>query len=348
MKNKKGIWIFTVIVLVFIMGGFLLIKNLAATSYGKVNTKIATVLKANKYFNPNSIKGKPMNQIREILNKDSILWSAKPIPFSNIKDTNIEISSLKIPVRIYRPEGGSKLPIVVYSHGGFWIAGNPDTSDNICRKLSKNTKAIVISVGYRLAPENPFPAGVDDVYNVVQWAHKNAESINGDSKHIAIAGDSSGGNITAAVSQMIRDKNGPDITCQVLIYSSTNLSQLNSNSWSQLSSKFNISKEDMEKYISLYIPKKEDKKNPYASPLLAKDLRGLPKTLMVIAEIDPLRDEGEAYGKKLKEAGNEVVISKYKGSVHGFIAMDKISTAGDKALNEICSYLQKEFQKDNI
>lgn len=346
MKKKKSIWVFAVIVLAFIIGAFLLIKNLTTTSYGKVNMKVGVILKAHKYFNPNTIKGKPINEIRETLNKDSIMWSAKPIPFSNIKNVNIDISSTKIPVRIYTPEGGSKLPIIIYLHGGFWIAGNLDASDNVCRKLSKNTKAIVVSVDYRLAPENPFPAGINDVYNLIQWTYKNAESINGDAKHIAVAGDSSGGNLAAAVSQMIRDKGGPHVTCQVLIYPSTNISELNSKSWSQLSNDFNISREDMEKYISLYIPKKEDRKSPYASPLLAKDFRGLPHALIITAEIDPLRDEGEAYAEKLKKAGDEVVVTRYKGCIHGFLTMDKISREGEKALNEISLYLQKEFQKD--
>ena len=184
-----------------------------------------------------------------------------------------------------------------------WIAGNLDTHDNVCRKLSLNTKAIVISVDYRLAPENPFPAGLNDVYNILEWTYKNAESINGDEKHIAIAGDSAGGNLSAAVSLMAKDKNGPHITCQVLIYPSTNIYELNTESWSYFSNDFNISKEEMEKYISLYVPRKEDRKNPYASPLLAKDFNELPDTLVITAEIDPLRDEGEAYGNKLKDTG---------------------------------------------
>lgn len=346
MKKKKGIWIFSAIILTLTTGAFLLIKNLTTTSYGKLNMKVAVMMKVNKYFNPNSIKGKKINEIRETLNKDSIKWSAKPIPFSNIKNVSIDISSSKIPVRIYTPEGGSKLPIIIYSHGGFWIGGNLDTADNICRKLSKNTKAIVVSVGYRLAPENPFPAGLNDVYNVIQWTYKNAESINGDAKHIAVAGDSAGGNLAAAVSQLARDKNGPHITCQVLVYPPTNIYHLNSKSWSYTFSDFSISREDMDKYISLYIPKKEDRKSPYASPLLAKDFKRLPHALIITAEIDPLRDEGEAYAEKLKESNNEVVVTMYKGSTHGFLSMDQISKEGDKALNEISLYLQKEFQKD--
>lgn len=346
MKKKKGIWIFLIIVLVITIIAFLFIKSLITTSYGKAEVKVAVMTKINKYLNPNSIKGKPVKELREILNNDTAKWSAKPTPFSNIKNISIDTSKNKIPVRIYTPEGGSKFPIIVYSHGGFWIAGNVDSRDNICRKLAKNTKAIVVSVEYRLAPENPFPAGLDDVYNVVQWVYKNAEIINGDAKHIAVAGDSAGGNISAVVSQMSRDKNGPHITCQVLIYPSTNIYELNSKSWSYVSNELTISREDMEKFISLYVPKKEDRKNPYASPLLANDFKDLPDTLIIIAEIDPLRDEGKAYGQKLKEAGNQVVISMYKGCPHGFLTMDRISSSGDKAITEISLYLQEEFQKD--
>lgn len=346
MKKKKGVWIFLIIILAIIIVAFLFIKNLITTSYGKADMKIAVMMRINQYLNPNSIKGKPVKEIRQILNNDAAKWSAKPIPFSNIKNISIETSINKIPIRIYTPEGGSKYPIIIYSHGGFWIEGNLDSRDNVCRKLAKNTKAIVVSVDYRLAPENPFPAGLDDVYNVVQWVFKNAESINGDAKHIAVAGDSAGGNISAVISQMARDKKGPHITCQVLIYPSTNIYELNSKSWSYVSNNLTISREDMERFISLYVPKKEDRKSPYASPLLAKDFKDLPHTLMIIAEIDSLRDEGKAYAEKLKEAGNQVVATIYKGCPHGFLTMDRISSAGDKALNEISLYLQKEFQKD--
>ncbi|MFL0267229.1 alpha/beta hydrolase [Candidatus Clostridium radicumherbarum] len=345
MKNKKGIWIFLIPVIAIIIVAFLFIKNLITTSYGKADMKIAVMMRINKYLNPNSINGKPVKEIRQILNNDATKWSAKPIPFSNIKNVSIDTPINKIPVRIYTPEGTSKYPIIIYSHGGYWIEGNVDSRDNVCRKLAKNTKAIVVSVEYRLAPENPFPAGLNDVYNVVQWVYKNAESINGDAGHIAVAGDSAGGNISAVVSQMVRDKNGPHITCQVLIYPSTNIYELNSKSWSYVSDELTISREDMEKFISLYVPKKEDRKSPYASPLLAKDFKDLPHTLIIIAEIDPLRDEGKAYGQKLKEEGNQVVVSMYKGCPHGFLTMDRISSAGDKAINEISLYLQKEFQR---
>jgi len=298
-----------------------------------------------KILNPQSVNDESIEKIRAHLNRESTKSSKQPIPFSNIKNITVEVNSEKIPVRIYTPEDGDKFPIIIYSHGGSWIAGNLDTHDNVCRKLSKNTKAIVISVDYRLAPENPFPAGLNDVYNILEWTYKNAESINGDEKQIAIAGDSAGGNLSAAVSLMAKDKNGPHITCQVLIYPSTNIYELNTASWSYFANDFNVSKEEMEKYISLYVPRKEDRKNPYVSPLLAKDFNELPHTLVITAEIDPLRDEGEAYGNKLKDIGIQAEVIRFNGVTHGFITMDKITDKADEALNQISSYLKNEFQQ---
>ncbi|MBV7276296.1 alpha/beta hydrolase [Clostridiaceae bacterium UIB06] len=342
---KKAIKVISLIVFILIITGFFTIKTLTKTRNGQLNTYIAANLKLDKILNSKLSNDKSIKELRQYLNTQSTKWSNKPIPFSNIKNTTIQMDSQKIPVRIYTPEGGYNLPIIIYSHGGFWIGGTLDAYENVCRKLSQNTKAILISVDYRLAPENPFPDGINDVYNVLQWTYKNAEGINGDKKHIVLAGDSSGGNISAAVSLMARDKNGPPIACQILIYPSTNIFELNSKSWSYFASKFNLSIEDMEKYTSLYVPKKEDRKNPYASPLLAKDFSKLPDTLIITAEIDPLRDEGEAYGKKLKEAGTQADITRYKGVVHGFVSMDKITNKSDEALNQISSYIQKESRK---
>jgi acetyl esterase len=344
MKRNKRI-IGGVVILIFIITAFFIIKNLTQTKGGKINTYVALNLQLDKILNPETINSESIEENRDKLNRDSTKLSKEAIPFPNIKDVTLEVNSQKIPVRIYTPVEEEKLPIIIYSHGGSWVAGNLDTHDKVCRKLSHNTKAIVISVNYRLAPENPFPAGVNDVYNILEWASKNGKSINGDETLISVVGDSSGGNLSAAVSLMSRDKNGPHIACQVLIYPSTNIYELNSESWSYFANDFNISTEEMEKYISLYVPEKEDRKSPYASPLLAKDFKNLPHTLVITAEIDPLRDEGEAYGNKLKEAGNQAQIIRINGVTHGFITMDKITDKADEALNQISSYLQKEFQQ---
>ncbi|BAH05481.1 alpha/beta hydrolase [Clostridium kluyveri] len=343
MKRKKGIWIFTIATLIFIIISYLIVKSWTTTNYGKLHIRIAIMLKIKKYINPNSINNKSINDIRNIIDKDFTRWNTEPIYFSNIKNLSIPTSSIQIPVRIYTPQVASKLPVIIYSHGGSWIGGSLNTHDNICRKLSQNTNAIVISVDYRLAPENPFPAGLNDVYTVLQWTYKNAESINGNSAHIALVGDSSGANLSAAASLMERDKNGSHIACQVLVYPSTNIFELNSKSWSYFANDFNLSMTDMQKYISLYVPKKEDRINSYASPLLAKNFKGLPDTLIITAEFDPLRDEGETYAEKLKEAGVKVAVTRYKSVTHGFLLMNQITSESDKALNQISSYLQKEL-----
>lgn len=340
-KKTKRILTFSFIFLIVLL--VFLITNLTKSNVNKLDTYISLRLHMSKILNSNSINNKSIKEIRKTLNIESTKWSKKAIPFSNIKNYTVIINSKKIPVRIYTPENGSNMPIVIFSHGGFWAAGNLDTEDNVCRKISINTNAIVISVNYHLAPENPFPDGVNDVYNILQWTYKNAKDINGDKKHIALVGDSSGGNLSAAVSLMSRDKNGPSITCQVLIYPSTNIFKLNSKSWSYFANDINISIKDMQKYISLYVPKREDRKSPYASPLLSKNLKKLPDTLIITAEVDPLRDEGKAFAKKLRNAGIKVDFYQYNGVCHGFITMDKITSKADKAINQVSLYLQKEF-----
>ncbi|MEQ8155379.1 MAG: alpha/beta hydrolase [Clostridiaceae bacterium] len=319
------------------------IKNSSSnTSEGELNIPVEMNLQLDKILNPESVKGKSLKEIREYLNSQFSKWSSEPIPFTNIKNTNIDATYGKIPVRIYTPEGGGSYPVIIYAHGGCWVSGSVDGYEGVCRKLSQKSKAIVISVGYRLAPDNPFPAAVTDVYNVLLWAGKNAKSINGNENKLIVAGDSAGGNIAAAVTQMARDKNGPRPICQVLIYPAANIKDLNTPSWTYIQNKYIITRQNLEEYISMYVPKVEDRKNPYASPLLANNFANLSDALIITAEIDPLRDEGEAYGEKLKEAGVQVQVTRYNGVPHGFISMDKITDKAEEALNEIASYIQKK------
>ncbi|MBZ9607970.1 alpha/beta hydrolase [Clostridium estertheticum] len=344
MKKKRILWVFSAVVLIIVIYGFL-IKSIATTGYGKLDTIFGMMSKIEAYINPISLKGKSIYEIRSALHKSTTIWSSNPIRFSNIKNMDIKTTSNQVPVRIYTPDRGNEFPIIIYSHGGSWISGNIDDYDNICRRLSKNSNAIVVSVNYRLAPEDPYPAGLNDIYNVLQWAYKNAESINGDYSRICVAGDSAGANLSAVVSQRARDKDGPHITSQVLIYPSTNIYQLNTKSWSYFAMDYNLTRENSEKFISLYTPRLQDRKSEYASPLLSKNVKGLPNTLIITAEFDPLRDEGEAYGNKLREAGVNVISTRYEGVTHGFVSMNKITSKSDEALIEISTYLKKQFNK---
>lgn len=346
MKNKKIVWIFLVIVLI-IISIYCGINSLTATNHGRLDTKFGVILKISNYFDPVSLKGKSISEIRSKLHNYITRWDTKLIPFSNITNMNIKTSSNQIPVRIYTPDKGSSFPIIIYAHGGAWVSGSLDDYETVCRKISKNTNAIVISVAYRLAPENPFPAGLDDVYNVLSWVYKNSNSINGNSGKICVAGDSAGGNIAAAVCQMAKDKSGPHINSQVLIYPATNLYSLNTKSWSYYggSGYSYLTKENYKIFLSYYIPKAEDRKKAYASPLLSDNLSKLPDTLIITAELDPLRDEGEEYGSKLRSAGINTIITRYNGVAHGFVSMGNITKKSNQALDEISSYLRKQFSK---
>lgn len=348
MKKKKIFWILPIVILFIILCGSLTIKNITTTSYGKIDTVFGVISKIGEYFSPVSLKGKSVKQMRDAQHKATTEWKLKPISFPNIKNIDIKTASNTVPVRIYTPSTENNLPVIIYSHGGSWISGSVDDYDNVCRKLSKNSKAIVVSVDYRLAPENPFPAGLNDVFNTLLWVSKNSKNINGDSSRICLAGDSAGANLSAAASQMGRDKGGPHITSLVLIYPSTNIYKLDTKSWKYFGMNYNLTKENSNKFISLYTPSPQDRKNKYASPLLSDNFKGLPGTLIITAEFDPLRDEGEAYGDKLKSSGVNVLTTRYTGVTHGFITMDKITKKADQALNEISTYLIDQFDKKEI
>lgn len=348
MKKKRWFEIFSVIILIVIIYSFIMIRNLNTTRYGNVDTIFGIMSKIEILFNPTSFKNKTVCEIRVALHRLTTIYSSKPISFSNIKNVNVKTATSQVPIRIYTPNNNINLPLIIYSHGGSWISGDIDEYDNICRKLSKKTKAIVVSVNYCLAPENPFPAGLNDVYSVLLWIYRNAKSIHGNSTQICVAGDSAGANLSAVISQMARDKVGPHIISQVLIYPSTNIYELNTNSWAYFGMEYNLTKENSNKFISLYIAKLEDRKNEYASPLLTKDFKNLPNTLIITAQFDPLRDEGESYGDKLKQAGVNVRCTRYNGVTHGFVSMDRITKKSDMAINEISTYLRGQFNKNKI
>ncbi|MCB2292856.1 alpha/beta hydrolase [Clostridium algoriphilum] len=346
MKKKRGFKIFSVLAVIVIVYSSIMIHNLNTTSYGKVDTLFGIMSKIQVFIYPVTFKNKTISEIRIALHKVSTIYSSNPIVFSNIKNINIKTTTSQVPVRIYTPNNSINSPIIIYSHGGSWISGTIDEYDNVCRKISKKSNAIVVSINYCLAPENPFPAGLNDVYSVLQWISKNAKSINGDSNRICVAGDSAGANLSAVVSQIARDKGGPHIISQVLIYPSTNIYELNTKSWAYFGMDYNLTRENTNKFISLYIPKLEDRKNENASPLLTKNFKNLPNALIITAQFDPLRDEGESYGNKLKEAGVDVRSTRYNGVTHGFISMDRITKKSDLAINEISTYLRGQFNKN--
>ncbi|MCD8509355.1 MAG: alpha/beta hydrolase [Bacillus sp. (in: Bacteria)] len=246
-----------------------------------------------------------------------------------------------IPLRIYRPQGEGPFPIILYYHGGAFIRGFGDinTHDNIIRSLAARTNSVVIAVGYRVAPEYIFPAAVEDGYAALNWAYENATSFNGDSSTISVVGDSAGGNIATVMTLMTRDRNGPEITSQVLLYPLTTFKDIPLASRDIYDSGYYLlSRSVMYRARDLYTPEELMWLNPYASPLHAEDLSGLPPALIITAEFDPLRDEGEAYAERLAEYGVPVRATRYRGVMHGFVSFYEVMQSGQYGLQETSSF----------
>jgi acetyl esterase len=261
----------------------------------------------------------PPAETREAF-KGIAAFGGPPEPLANVEERSIPGPGGQIPLRIYTPEGKGPHPVILYFHGGGWVIGDFDTHDGLCRHLAKQASAVVVSVGYRLAPEHKFPAAPDDCYAATCWVAENAAALGADAKRIVVGGDSAGGNLAAAVSLMARDRGKPKIALQLLIYPVTDHSY-DRPSYAENAKGYLLEKSSMVWFWDHYLKDARDGENPYASPLRAKDLSGQPPALLITAEFDPLRDEGEAYGKRLKEAGVAVTQKRYDGLIHGFAMM---------------------------
>ena len=225
----------------------------------------------------------------------------------------------EVPVRIYRPHAGRKLAVVVFFHGGGYVLGDLDSHDGLARALASRSGAVVVSVDYPLAPENKFPIAVDTGFAVTKWVVDNASELGIDPTRLAVAGDSAGGNLAAAVTLKARAAGEPHIGFQLLIYPDLDFRRSNY-SVTEFAGKYgNITRAAQEWFMDHYIARAEDKLNPLVSPLLEPDLSGLPAAYVITAEFDALRDEAEEYGRRLAATGVPVTVKRYAGMIHEFI-----------------------------
>jgi acetyl esterase len=268
--------------------------------------------------------------------------AGEPLVVGSVENCEIPGSESQIPVRIYTPEGKGPFPLLVYFHGGGWVLGNLDVHDAVCRALTNAASCITVSVDYRLAPEHKYPAAPEDCYAATRWAAENASSFNGDARRIAVGGDSAGGNLAAVVTLMARDRGGPKLAYQLMIYPITNYS-FDTPSYQENARGYSLTKDDMVWFWDHYLPGEDDGKRPYASPLQAQDLSNLPPAMMITAEYDPLRDEGEQYAVRLQEAGNQVTLMRYNGMIHGFFRMGDVLYQGKKAIEDVAAGLRSAF-----
>lgn len=262
------------------------------------------------------------------------------------QDIEIEGPDEPLMVRMYKPTEADDLPVVVFLHGGGFVLGDLDSHDNVCTALANRAEALVFSVDYRLAPEHPFPAALEDSYAALQWADRYAGDLGGDPDRLAVGGDSAGGNLTAALALLASDRDGPKIDRQLLIYPAVATTPVVSRpeSYAENGEGYFLETDEMEWFQRSYVQDPIHARNEYAAPLLAQDLSGLPPASIVTAGFDPLRDEGIEYAQRLADDGVSVTHRNYEAMIHGFVSMTGMISQADACLDELADDLAETFE----
>ncbi|AZA83618.1 alpha/beta hydrolase [Chryseobacterium lactis] len=281
-----------------------------------------------------------LDDARKYLEVMSLQLSGKKEAVRMIEDLHIPLENHQIPIRIYRPKGKDVQPTsaIIYIHGGWFIAGGYETHDAVVRKLANATESVIIFIDYRLAPEHPFPAGLNDCIDAAKWVLDHAESLGIDRNQIGIIGDSAGAALATAVSTQI----GEHFKFQALIYPATD-NQLNSKSWETYETGPVLNKQGGIEAWKSYLPE-EEKNNPLAIPVLIDDFKNTPPTLILLAEHDPLLDDGKKLSDNMKNAGVVLTTTLYQDMVHGFMHMGELLEEVQQAVNEMADFARQHFK----
>jgi acetyl esterase len=268
------------------------------------------------------------------------LATVDKVPVAEVWD--FPAGDLGTSLRGYRPAVGGLLPVLIYLHGGGWVFGNLETHDAPCRVLANAARCLVVNVDYDLAPENAYPQPLANCRAVRDWVVANAAAFGGDPARVAITGASAGGNLAAALVLDGVRNDGPDVVAQALFYPVLD-GTLAQPSYEQNATGYNLSAAEMRFYWDCYVQNGEDRADPLLSPLHADDLTGLPPTMVVTAEFDVLRDEGEAYAARLAGSGVPTELRRYAGQIHGFASMGAVTPDANHALAEVGAWLEGIF-----
>jgi len=281
-------------------------------------------------------------EARQLFRETRPASTPQPPAIGTVRD----LSADGVPVRVYRPAGvpdATRLPALVFFHGGGWVIGDLETHDTLCRQLTAEAGITVVAVDYRLAPEHKFPASADDAWTATKWVAAHAGELGVDAAKLAVGGDSAGGNLAAVVALQARDAGAPKISLQVLLYPVTDVGA-ETQSYRDLADGYMLTRDGMRWFIAHYLGKPQDAEDWRASPIRAKSLAGVAPALVITAGYDLLRDEGDAYAQKLRAAGVNVDSVSFGGMVHGFIPMGKLIDTGNRAVTLIAGSLRHAFR----
>lgn len=261
---------------------------------------------------------------------------------ASVEDQTVVGPHGDVPVRVYRPELKDAPPVLVYFHGGGWVLGSLETHDAICRALANAARCVVVAVDYRLAPEHPFPHGLQDCQAVVRWVQESSDELGVDGQRVAVGGDSAGGNLAAAVANGSRDENAKPLCHQLLIYPVIDVEQA-TESYRENAEGYLLTALGMKMFWELYLGEAAASESALASPARVADLSDLPPATVITAQYDPLRDEGEIYAERLKAAGNQVALRRWDGVFHGFVGFADRIAKGSEAILFSAKRLRESF-----
>lgn len=279
---------------------------------------------------------------REVYDARARMLAVEPLPVASVTDIEVPGAGGTLAARVYHPAPGRTLPVLLYLHGGGWVLGSLDSHDQVCRELARETGGVVIAPAYRLAPEHPHPAALEDAWAVLGWLAAQADRIGGDGRRIAVAGDSAGGHLTAALCLLARDRQGPRIAAQVPIYPALE-PRFDTSSMIANREGYLLTRDDLVWFWGHYLGGHAPGPDGYAAPLLAADVTGLPPALVVTAEFDPLRDEGRAWVARLAGAGICVELAEYAGVTHNFVVLPGEMPKGRDAVRRIAAWLARAW-----
>jgi acetyl esterase len=287
-----------------------------------------------------------LQQLREWESPDTMLANlvfGRPARQVDVVERHIDDQQWPIPLRIYRPRGATGLPVVVFFHGGGWVIGNVGQSAWLCGQIAERVGAVVVSAGYRLAPEHRFPTAVEDSYAGLRWISTHAAELGGDTTRLAVMGASAGGNLAAVACQRARDEGGPAIVHQTLLYPSVDLTP-ETPPRADLDDAPMLPMADRIAYVNHYTHGTADPADPRLSPLRAASLADLPPALVITAEHDPLREEARRYAQRLRAEGTPARYTDYVGMTHGFLSFPGLAGGARQALAEMCQELADVFR----